>query len=105
MVTPFTPRLAAARCLVAIADYHDAGETPRAAVVMATAVREVVGRCGDWAFAPAAFVTSVLYPPGKVLADQYGSVRGGELFAAFLRAFLDLSDAAVVPESEERRGT
>jgi hypothetical protein len=100
MVTPFTPRHAAARCLVAIADNHDAGETPQAAIVMATAVREVVARCGDWALAPAAFVTSVLYPPGKVLADRYGSVCGGELFAAFLMVFIDMSDATVAPRIE-----
>jgi hypothetical protein len=41
---------------------------------IATAVREVVARYSDWALPPATFVTSVLYPPGKVLADLYGSV-------------------------------
>ena len=77
-------RGAAASCLVAVVDYHDAGETPRATAALGAAVREVVARCGDGGMGPDEFVTSVLYPPLRGLAKH----RGGGKRSSHVKAWL-----------------
>jgi hypothetical protein len=91
-----TPRNAAARCLVAVVNYHDAGETAEAAGVMSAEIREVVALSDDRHLTASEFVTSVLYPQGRSLANRYGVERGGLLFAAFLTCFLATADVATV---------
>ena len=90
---PMTSRNAATRCLVAAVVYHDAGETVEAGAVLSAEIRRVVALCGDRQLAPSDFVTSVLYPPGRGLAERYGAAPGGLIFAAFLRSFLAAADA------------
>src|SRR4051794_11246106 len=77
-----------ARCLAALEDYHEAGETDRAGAALRPPAREVATECLPAGLTLSDFPPRVLDPVREALNARHDWETGNHLFRRFLHAFM-----------------
>jgi hypothetical protein len=86
-----------ARCLAALAVYHEAGETDRASAVLSAAAREIAIECLSAGLTLGDFRARVLDPVREALNARHDWETGNHLYRRFLNAFMAGAGAGALP--------